>query len=82
MKTPKEKATELVEKLKWYCDGTAMGAFRSEVAKSNAKQCAIIAIDEMIIQNGEAYLLFKIHKDYYQEMNGYLFQVKQEIEKL
>ena len=45
--TPEEKAKELVEKLKWYCDGTAMGAFRSEVALSNAKQCALIAVEQI-----------------------------------
>jgi hypothetical protein len=45
---PEEKAKELVEKLKWYCDGTAMGAFRSEVAFSNAKQCALITVEEII----------------------------------
>lgn len=80
MKTHKEKAEEFVHEMYGKIDYQIIGTF--EKKQEVAKQCAIIAIDEMIIQNGEANLLFKIDKDYYQEVNCYLFQVKQEIEKL
>ena len=46
-----------------------------------AKQCALIAVDEMIIQNGELYLL-GLAKDYYIEKNAYLFDVKSELQSL
>lgn len=55
METPKEKAKELVEK---YLPLVDCGDNRhtSKAQKQNAKQCALIAIDEMIEQNGEIYL--------------------------
>lgn len=66
--TPKEKAKQLVDKMSF------------EVCKTDAKQCALIAVDEMIIQNGELYLN-GLDSSYYREKNAYLFEVKQEIEK-
>lgn len=73
MNVYKEKAKELVTKFE---------KISMSISFEDAKDAAIIAIDELIIQNGEANLLFKIDKDYYQEIYGYLFQVKQEIELL
>ena len=46
-----------------------------------AKQCALISVNEMIKLNGELYLN-SIGLDYYREKNAYLFDDKQEIEKL
>ena len=54
----------------------------SYVSRNEAKQCALIAVDELIIQNGDAALLCKINYDYYVKVNSYLFEVKQELEKL
>ena len=54
----------------------------SYVSRNEAKQCALIAVDELIIQNGEANLLLKLDNDYYVSINSYLFDVKQELEKL
>jgi hypothetical protein len=71
--TPKEKAQDLY---RTYIDYT-FGDF-------NCKQCALIAVDEMIVQNGDIYLAMlgdKANK-YYVRMNSYLFEVKQELEKL
>jgi hypothetical protein len=63
--TPKEKADDLLMK------------FSNPFAKS----CALIAVDELIIQNGELYLN-GLDSSYYRKKNAYLFEVKQEIEKL
>jgi hypothetical protein len=80
--TPKEKAKELVEKFK----DLVMIDYRGdeEPIFKLQKQCALIAVDEMIIQNGELYLNSLGDKtiDFYREKNTYLFGVKQEIEKL
>jgi hypothetical protein len=72
--TPKEKAEELFEK------------FNNPDTKyypyvHNAQQCALIAVDEMIIQNGELYLN-GLDGDYYRKKNAFLFEVKQELHKL
>ena len=72
--TPKEKAKELIAKF------SAVGLQQ----RSEGVQCALIAVDEMIIQNGEIYLMQFGEKavDFYRLKNNYLFEVKQEIEKL
>jgi len=46
-----------------------------------AKKYALIAVDEMIIQNGELYLL-GLAKDYYIEKNAYLLDAKSELQSL
>lgn len=74
----KQKAEELVEKYNDYLQQE----MQCIVYVNQAKQCALIAVDEMIIQNGEAHLLCKINYDYYVKVNSFLFDVKQEIEKL
>lgn len=45
------------------------------------KQCALITVDELLIQNGELYLN-GLDGAYYREKNNFLFEVKQEIKKL
>jgi hypothetical protein len=65
--TPKEKAKELYNK--FY--NTSSHPHHVESRKNNAKQCALIAVDEMIKELERCF----IHNEYWQE-------VKQEIEKL
>ena len=50
-----------------------------------AKQCAIIAVEKMIIQNDELYVYSfgsKFIIAYYTIRKSYLFELKQEMEKL
>jgi len=70
MKTPKEKAKELVEKFKphshfWVHDFGRQKDYDIEQLE-NAKQCALIAVDELIEETGAKYW----------------YDVKQEIELL
>ena len=66
--TPKEKAKELIDKFKYYSDVNHNGNFE------NAKQCALIAVDEIIYNDG------------FTRLDNYLIEfwlnVKHEIEKL
>jgi hypothetical protein len=64
MMTPKEKAKELVDKMYWH--------FRTIADSDICKQCALIAVDEII---KEHYPQDIKRCEYWQE-------VKQEIEKL
>lgn len=72
MKTPKEKAKQLVDKMSF------------EVCKTDAKQCALIAVDEMLSnagmiwggRNTETGLTAR------DEFRKYWREVKQEIDKL
>ena len=75
--TPKEKAKELVEKFMPFISGadrynTTLGIYDTEISK----QCALIAVDEMIE--------FAYNYTDYNEKSTkeYLEKVKQEIEKL
>ena len=83
--TPKEKAKELVDKLinKSVVIVDDIKYFHPR-PYDLAKQCALIAVDEMIVQNGDVYLgmLGDKANQYYTRMNNYLFEVKKEIEKL
>lgn len=74
MNKAQQKAQELVDKFFW----------KAVKTKEQAKQCAIIAVDELIVQNGELYLLNLGDKtiEHYKKQNAYLFDVKSEIEKL
>lgn len=65
--TPKEKAEELVDNFKLFCGGYWGG----KVNKSFAKNCALIAVDEIL----SAHLFDLDEKEYWQ-------QVKTEIENL
>ena len=77
--TPKEKAKELIGK---FLDiEMPKDCNYSNIYTFEAKQCVLIALDEMIIQNGELYLN-GLDGDYYKEKNSFLFAVKQEIERL
>ena len=69
--TPKEKAIELVNKFMSYADSNHYGSIAS------AKQCALIAVDEILKENLEL-------PDEPETVVRYLFwqEVKQEIEKL
>ncbi len=80
--TPKEKAEELFKKfldatLAYDCgDHTAEGINNSIlVMVKEAKQCALIAVDEILIIMNEEYLSGAEKIDYWQ-------QVKKEIQKL
>jgi hypothetical protein len=67
----KEKAKEMYDKM--------LNSDIMNMTKYCAKQCALIAVDEMIIQNGELYLL-GLAKNYYIKKNAYLFDVKSELQ--
>ena len=70
--TPKEKAEELVHRFRKYVDFTDENDHTSlKAIISNSKQCAIIAVDEII----NIRLLFFDEKEYWQK-------VKTEIENL
>jgi hypothetical protein len=73
--TPKEKAEELVSKYitnqnSWYLENLVDG-----LRIAHAKQCALIAVDEIMDCTKNGLGLTKFSKEYWQE-------VKQEIEKL
>jgi len=79
MLSPKEKAEWLV--LKYLrIENNTKEWFNTLISK----QCAIIAVDEMIKLNGEYYLInsCEVTKELYIKINSYLFEIKQEIEKL
>jgi hypothetical protein len=64
--TPKDKAKELFDKYAMYLRSNLM---YDEEAKEDAKQCALIAVDE-------------ISQHCYEVMKPFWQEVKQEIEKL
>ena len=68
--TPKDKAKELFDSY-WYC------LLQSNIENRNywSKQCALIAVDEIILSLDYDYIGFERQNKYYQE-------VKQEIELL
>ena len=74
--TPKEKANDLFTTFRYALShkDAPFGMYKDNMAI----QCALIAVDEMIIQNGELYLL-GLAKEYYIEKNAYLFNVKSEL---
>jgi hypothetical protein len=65
--TPKEKADDIVRKYSTY---VVMWTGGVETGRQNVKQCALIAVDEILSAIG-----FSVMDEYWQE-------VKQEIEKL
>jgi hypothetical protein len=73
--TPKEKAKELVEKYRKYVDdGRHNGFYSGEITFNNQKQCALIAVDEIL--NNDGFTQFDVY------LTVYWQEVKQEIEKL
>jgi hypothetical protein len=71
--TPKEKAEELVKKMYSVHSNSA-----SDITLHFAKECALIAVDEMIVLIGE---IAHTSDEYYLNRNE-LLEIKQEIEKL
>jgi hypothetical protein len=79
--TPKEKAKELVDK---YATYVVMWTGGSEVEKQNCKQCALIAVDE-IINSSPSLPILGDSGSYGEDIELskiYWIEVKQEIEKL
>ena len=76
--TPKEKVQDLVDRFREFADGTDIKTDRysPNIEKQKAKQCALIAVDE---------ILFALKYDMNEPTSGsirYWQEVKQEIEKL
>lgn len=69
--TPKEKAEELVNKFREFADGidSETDRFSPNIEKKNGKQCALIAVETVIL-------------NCYEEEEYYWKEVKQEIELL
>ena len=88
MKTPKEKAIELVNKFRTYADDNYADdtnpyhgqilANKRIVLHNSSKQCALIAVDEIINE----YSNLPHFGELYLENIEYLEVVKQEIKKL
>jgi hypothetical protein len=80
--TPKQKAEELVNKLleSLYDNGSL--SFK-RILYSKAKQCALIAVEEMISQMLSLMKVFNEDRSEFEAIElDYLTKVKQEIEKL
>lgn len=88
--TPKEKAKDFVDSFRDYANGTdTYDQYSPFTEKQNAKQCALIAVNEIIeatkyeLSHAKAYLDGRdseiITEVYY---SAYWQEVKQEIEKL
>ena len=88
MSSPKAKAKELIDKMynseycgikhfpnKRYCECVEMNLFQ-------AKQCALIAVDEILKANPIIPLKFMLESEALDAANEYWAEVKQEIEKL
>ena len=79
--TPKEKAEELVDRFREYSHtdfNDSRGGYQIDTQIRNAKQCALIAVDEILIAMPEA-------SDYDSRYNHELVYwqlVKEEIQKL
>jgi hypothetical protein len=82
--TPKEKAQELVDRFREFADGTdaETDRYSPNIEKQNAKQCALIAIDE-ILNNAVKYNAYDgvINNELWAD-DEYWQEVKKEIEKL
>ena len=63
--TPKEKAEELIDKM------------TMEIGKFNSKQCALIAVDEILLDD-----MYDMGEEPFEKRIDYWQEVKQEIEKL
>ena len=68
--TPKEKADDLFRKMY-----QTHSVSPSDITKYFAKQCALVAVDEILNHHSQEQSLYRIDTYYWQ-------QVKQEIEKL
>jgi hypothetical protein len=74
--TPKEKAEELVNKYFKYLN-YEFGDMVYSLRDKYPQQCALIAVDEIILQVNEL-----SDSEWYLAAKQYLYEVKQEIEKL
>ena len=75
--TAKEKAQELVNKFRKYAHGhDDNNRFSPAMEKESGKECAIIAVDEILLIKKE------IWDDFHSEYFKYWQEVKQEIELL
>ena len=76
--TAKEKAIDLVNKFREFANGNddESDRFSPAMEKQNGKNCAIIAVDEILLIKKE------IWDDFHSEYFKYWQEVKQEIEKL
>jgi hypothetical protein len=79
MKTPKEKAEELVEKYMPHIAGadrynTTLGIYNKDISK----QCALIAVDEIL--NAISFNMYD--EEEYNKVNDFWEEVKSEIEKV
>jgi hypothetical protein len=78
--SPKEKAYKLVEKIYYDIDFNLVGM--SSTKKMVAKQCALIAVDEILKSKKQNIIHFYRCGDEFCECAGYWYEVKQEIELL
>lgn len=83
--TPQEKATELVEKYKplvttWDCYWDTPR--NDDEVKEDAKQCALIAVEEIIKANPIIPLTYMLESEAIDAGIEYWNEVKSEIEKL
>jgi hypothetical protein len=77
--TPKEQALELYDKFFNNAESrNKIGLYDEDLHKYNTKQCALIAVDEIILANPHSNTFTNVE---YSTM-GYWQEVKQEIEKL
>ena len=79
--TPKEKAFELVERYDFISTHDGLDIMDEELTMLDRKQCALIAVDEMILvlpftDTNATLNYYAIH------LQKYLEQVKHEIQKL
>ena len=82
--TPKEKSKELVDKFKNYCDVDDPNGILDwqDCLKQNAKNCALIAVDEIINSNPCFEDLDRGGNLMYNNNTYYWQEVKEEINKL
>jgi hypothetical protein len=81
--TPKQKAKELVKKMniKYKCDRIGAYITINTAENSYSKECALIAVDEMITYY--QFCLSRNKKDFYfEDMLNWFKEVKKEIENL
>jgi hypothetical protein len=76
MITPQEKAKELVDKMLYFYQGY--------IDKYTAKQCALIAVDELLDYTKESRFPMNSGESFHEpyDYDEYLLEVKEEIEKL
>jgi hypothetical protein len=75
--TPKEKAFELAHKFRLLEIRTSENSYMM-ISMADAKQCALIAVDEIIDSEPQ----YEWSNDYWKNPNDFWQEVKQEIENL